>query len=414
MKCVCSVLCCAVLFVFAATQVGAQDKIDLFDDSPSVVESASEADDLFGSAGGAPSAAVPSQAVQPATVAGTPAEKSLLEGLQPTADQSKRDSCKCVGESGSGVVEKIEKALQTPLRSTGLDFNEVPLKDMISLLQDDFNIPVQLDIKALDEIGLGPDEPVTASLHDISLRSALRLMLKQLQLTYIIRDEVLMITTPEEAERALTICVYDVTDLMDRKAATDFDSLIDMIVQCVETETWSENGGGEAEIRPIKPGLLVISQTQAVHEEICGLLETVRDVRARTPATPEEAGEPSAASMSDDDKVVTRYYPLSIPPATDLDDVLKQIRELITNSLPEQQWNGRLENGEAVVLAILPDRVIVRHTPTAQKEVEALLVDSGVANPQPVAGAQGFGEGRAFGADYGGDGRGFFQPRPTQ
>ena len=54
---------------------------------------------------------------------------------------------------------------------------------------------------ALEEIGVGTDEPVTINLHNVSLRSALRLMLKKLQLTYIIQDEVLMITTPEEAEK---------------------------------------------------------------------------------------------------------------------------------------------------------------------------------------------------------------------
>ena len=56
---------------------------------------------------------------------------------------------------------------------------------------------------ALEEIGVGTDEPVTVNLHNISLRSALRLMLKNLQLTYIIQDEVLMITTPEEAEKRI-------------------------------------------------------------------------------------------------------------------------------------------------------------------------------------------------------------------
>jgi general secretion pathway protein D len=45
----------------------------------------------------------------------------------------------------------------------------------------------------------------------------------------------------------------------------------------VSTETWAENGGGEAEIRPFPTNLsLVISQTQAVHEEIADLLEQLR------------------------------------------------------------------------------------------------------------------------------------------
>ena len=40
-------------------------------------------------------------------------------------------------------------------------------------------------------------------------------------------------------------------------ANADFDSLIDLIVSTVSTETWAENGGGEAEIRPFPNGVLV-------------------------------------------------------------------------------------------------------------------------------------------------------------
>lgn len=40
-------------------------------------------------------------------------------------------------------------------------------------------------------------------------------------------------------------------------ANADFDSLIDLIVSTVATETWAENGGGEAEVRPFPTGVLV-------------------------------------------------------------------------------------------------------------------------------------------------------------
>ncbi len=64
---------------------------------------------------------------------------------------------------------------------------------------------------------------------------------------------------------------------MGGAASADFDSLIDLIISTVATETWAENGGGEAEIRPFPTNLsLVISQTQAVHEQIADLLEQLR------------------------------------------------------------------------------------------------------------------------------------------
>jgi hypothetical protein len=69
-------------------------------------------------------------------------------------------------------------------------------------------------VTALDDAGLGPDESVTINLHGISLRSALSHLLRQLNLTYIIRDELLLITTQIEAEEHLVVKVYPVADLV--------------------------------------------------------------------------------------------------------------------------------------------------------------------------------------------------------
>ena len=110
--------------------------------------------------------------------------------------------------------QRIEKALRSPLHTTGLDYTEQPLQDVVTQLADEYGIPIQLNKTALEEAGIGTDAPVTISLHNISLRSALRLMLKNLQLTYIIQDEVLMITTKEDAEKDLVVKVYPVADLV--------------------------------------------------------------------------------------------------------------------------------------------------------------------------------------------------------
>jgi hypothetical protein len=107
----------------------------------------------------------------------------------------------------------------------------------------------------------------------------LRLTLRPKQLTYLIRDEVLVITTPEEAETELLLCVYDVRDLVNARSNTkDLEKLANVVVACIACETWAKHGGGEAEIRPLRPGLLVVSQTRAVHEEIAGLFAAMRKI----------------------------------------------------------------------------------------------------------------------------------------
>ena len=351
----------------------------------------------------------------------SPIDRSMLAGKPAVADETVRDFCQCVGESRTESVAGIEQALRSPLTRTGLDFTDAPLEEVVAFLQETYNVPVQLDTPALDEIGIGPDEPVSVNLHEISLRSALRLMLKQLQLTYIIRDEVLMITTPEEAESQLLTCVYDVRDIVNKlrseppKGAVsfaDFDPLVDVLTSCVRKETWAESGGA-GDLRPLKSGLLVISQTQAVHEEIRGLLETIKSLHQHSPAAAEAGPDKSAAAEADSNQVVTRAYFLSIgQPAADAQAVRKQVYELITHSFPDEKFQRRLDDGQPVVLTILPDRVVLRHTPEVQQKVEALLVDSGVTAPPAQAAGMG-GRGGGFGGGGGGGG-GFFRPRPGE
>jgi hypothetical protein len=329
------------------------------------------------------------------------ADPAAAVELPPTeAEAAADDICRCVGDAASPAVSKIERVLGRPLASPGLDFVDTPLEEVVSALQDAHGIPIKLDRPAMDEMAMDPSEPVTISLNNVSLRSALRLMLEQLQLTYMIRDEVLMITTRDAAQKRLTTCVYDVRGIVDITGKSiDYDSLIDTIVSCIETESWAENGGGEAQIRPVNPGLLVISHVQSVHEEIRALLETLRDLRGKRAAAGEAAAIEPASGL---DEVLTRSYVLQFSQPGDTEKVRKEIYDLIVNAIPDEKWAGRLDDGRPVVLSVLPDRVVLRHKSVVHDEVQALLVDSGVAAPLPAA------KGETAGRVEGGGG-GFFQ-----
>jgi hypothetical protein len=61
------------------------------------------------------------------------------------------------------------------------------------------------------------------------------------------------------------------------------------------------------------------------------------------------------------------------------DNLGRELRALIVQSLPDERWTGRLDDGRAVALTVLPDRIVVRHKQSVQDEVEELLTDSGVA-----------------------------------
>jgi hypothetical protein len=110
-----------------------------------------------------------------------------------------------------GPTAKIRAALDG---ETSFEFTELPLTDVVKYLSDKHDIEIQLDTKVLEEASIGIDTPVTRSLKGITLRSALRLMLGALDLTYVIKDEVLLITTPDKASNELSTKVYPVADLV--------------------------------------------------------------------------------------------------------------------------------------------------------------------------------------------------------
>jgi hypothetical protein len=186
----------------------------------------------------------------------------------------------------------IEKALASP---TQIEFVETPLQDVIDYLKDYHHIEIQIDAKALNDVGVDPSKTITKNLKGISFRSALKLILRELKLTYVIQDEVLLITTPQQAETRLTTKVYPVADLVVCRNSKgepwdDYDTLIEVITTTIDPATWDQNGGSGsisgASLGTAK--ILIVSQAQDVHQQITDLLEQIRAVAAKNP----DAGPP--------------------------------------------------------------------------------------------------------------------------
>jgi hypothetical protein len=113
-----------------------------------------------------------------------------------------------------GAEQKISAALDSPLPPEGLDLPSTPLEEVIQQLRDYYEIEIQFDRPALEDLGIDQTQPIEVNLRNISLRSALRYMLQELELTYVIENEMLMITTQEEADTRLDTRVYPVADLV--------------------------------------------------------------------------------------------------------------------------------------------------------------------------------------------------------
>lgn len=280
-----------------------------------------------------------SLAVALLVVASSPADEAGELLPMPKAIPAPESACgagctkACV--AGKPLANSKEREIERSLQMlVTVQFKNMPLRQVIDQLRGMAGINIVPDQPALEEQAISVDRPVTISLEKVSLKNALALVLRQVNLTYVIRDEALQITTPEKAKGKLVQKTYAVADLVvplqdpaTQKVATftpesqaisltpagtfthdlnipitvsssgpsvppfkavapdckpvstpksTEDILIQTIVNTVSPQNWSSAGGsGTVDYFPLGYAL-VINQTADIHEQVAELLAALR------------------------------------------------------------------------------------------------------------------------------------------
>lgn len=292
----------------------------------------------------------------------------------------------------------IEAVLDRQLRAP-LQCQELPLSEILHIIEDDYNIPIVLDLSALDELAISPETEITIDFWNISLRNALKLMLRQPgieDLSFYVDREVLVVTTEDRAKGFLITKVYRVDDLdvyppMPKGATAwaAYSPLIGAITSCVESKSWKENGTGKGEIRLVSPGILVISQTPSIHTKIVDLFNEIRALRNEMIVP---AGEGNGQASKE-----TRGFRVG-------DDIAKlpqvQLEELKTSIKESVEWGDQAD--ESVWIRIVGNRILTRHRTEVLNQIHRVLARMGLVAPNIHVGSGGGGSGSA------GSGGGFF------
>ncbi|REK10540.1 MAG: hypothetical protein DWQ37_16230 [Planctomycetota bacterium] len=173
-----------------------------------------------------------------------------------------------------------QRILAALARPTKADFIDTPLQDVVAYFQDFHDqIPIQADKRALEDLGLGVDTPLSLTVADIPLRSALSLLLRDYDLVAFIENDVLLVSTADRAESSQITRVYPVGDLIEKKDACSYDTLVRAITAGVDNQTWHDVGGpGTITVMPIAESL-VISQSRGVHDKVLELLRALRQAK---------------------------------------------------------------------------------------------------------------------------------------
>ena len=161
---------------------------------------------------------------------------------------------------------RVREALASPTR---MEFTEMPLIDAVAYLKDFHNIEIQLDNRALEDAGVGSDTPVTRMLNGLPLDASLKLLLGEYDLTYLVRDGVLMITTQSEANNYLELKVYDITKEVaeDAKAAEVGETLALLRQSTLVNPQQGPAAPDKFTVLPFR-NLLIIRASQHDHEAL--------------------------------------------------------------------------------------------------------------------------------------------------
>jgi hypothetical protein len=175
----------------------------------------------------------------------------------------------------------ILKALESPVT---IMFEGSTLESAIDYLQTLSGVTIILDKATLDRAGINYDTPVNVKKMRVSLRTALRKVLSDFGLTYIVEKETIHVLTNDEAKSKMTVRTYYLGDIA---GATDFTfgaafsrlqmaqnvaSLIKTIVETVEPDSWQINNPeakGTIGFDPVHL-TLIVKQSAEVHYMLGG------------------------------------------------------------------------------------------------------------------------------------------------
>lgn len=189
------------------------------------------------------------------------------------------------------VIEKLQ-------RRVDCDFDQTGLQEVMAELQRQVGLEISLDKIALEDVGLTLNQPVSLKLPQIRLRTALGLILRELDLTFRIVPQGLVVTTFDEAEddeASLPQAFYPCDDLMKNGELQElgYDDLACVICYSIEPEAWDELGGPGI-IKTVDGGL-TISQIDAIQLQVADLLAALR----RAKALPSKSYDPQPIELGE-------------------------------------------------------------------------------------------------------------------
>lgn len=201
--------------------------------------------------------------------------KGDMELPKDWAEKSKRRNKDVLTEKERAIMRSLDAEIT-------LNVKEVSFQSFLDGLAERIGQPIILDKSALADLTLDATAPVTAALKGVSTRTALKKVLGDLGLTYVIKNETIVVTSQVRARDMMVSRVYYIGDLTQMTGpfggAVTWGPWIDFqqtqenargIVQTIEASidpgSWKSGGGNGSIVYHAPTNSLIIRQTAEVH-----------------------------------------------------------------------------------------------------------------------------------------------------
>jgi len=188
-----------------------------------------------------------------------------------------------------------------------VDFTNTPMEEAVAYLRDYTSINIVIDA----EVSKNQTEEqlkVTLRVKDLLLKSVLKLMLTSRELTAMYKDGVVLIVPKGRIDKAVSLQLYDVRDLLvkiqdfagpkvelvspskggggpltgatfmleEPRSTITEEFITEMVKQNTGDRSWDENPNASISLTN---GVIVVSQSKRVHEEIKRFLNLLRQFK---------------------------------------------------------------------------------------------------------------------------------------
>jgi type II secretory pathway component GspD/PulD (secretin) len=249
-----------------------------------------------------------------------------------------------------GKKSRAEQEIERHLNGhVSINFVDQPLKKVLEDLQTWHGINIVPDKQALDEGLISLDQPISMRLDDVSLKSALNLILADAKLTYVVKDEVVSVTTEKHAKGKLIQKVYQVTDLVTPIQNANMPTGTDLPMGTRASQMQSGTAGSAGSgVQPYAPPFGLNS------------------------GQPVGSNSPGLSSGSLADSLGRPQHTERVEKSMGRDTIEDALMSMIKNTIAPSSWSD--SGGQATIeFWPLVGALVVNQTPDIQEQIQDLL-----------------------------------------